>query len=127
MKNVWKRLFYAVCPSVFYSRSRTSDLMIMHFINNNVGFPPELYNHLKIVHPQKWFDNESEALFFAIYDYLTRIRKYKVTINIDNRNVWVNIKISNNKHVFQEMTLLEFGNAYNIWSAYKNFVYYHGI
>lgn len=124
MKNIWKRLFYKVCPSVFYSRGRSSNIDVIRYINTDNDFiiPKDLLEYLNIIHPQKWFDDEAEALFFATYDYITKVRKCKVVTTRCYDNEWVVIKISSDKKVFRYMTLVEFGNAYNLIATYKMFV-----
>ena len=122
MKNFWKRLFYKICPSVFYSRGRTTNITVINFLNYDIGFPPDLYKHLKIVHPQKWFDDEVDALFFAIYDYITRTAKCKVILTRYPDNIWIRICIGNNKHLYQDTTLVKFGYANILCTAYRRFL-----
>ena len=118
MKNFWKRLFYAICPSAFYSRGRTASTNGVWFVNCGLSdYPKDLLDHLKDIHPQKWFDDESEALFFATYDYLTRVKKYNVVIKYYRG--WVYITISNEKYSHCHSTLTKFGMARNICVAYN--------
>ena len=126
MKNFWKRLFYAICPSAFYSRGRTASTNGVWFVNcGRSDYPKDLLDHLKDIHPQKWFDDESEALFFATYDYLTRVLKYDVKIRHRHNSDMLSatIKDKNGKE-YENHESKEYGSAYLLICAYRYFNLY---
>lgn len=66
-----------------FNKGRTQTNLSIWKVNNGESqtsrYCPKLIEHLNKVHPKQWFDDEQDALFFTIYDYLLS-RKIKVTI-----------------------------------------------
>lgn len=56
-----------------YGVGRTHDELYIREINDRALVSarcPGLYSYLRKVHPRPWYDDEMDALFFAVYDYM---------------------------------------------------------
>ena len=86
MKNriikFYKKLVYRLTPEFIYGKDRTQNKSVFIFLEHGL-YPKDITEYLKKVHPRKWYDDEAEALFFAIWDYLTKVRKLDVSFKVE--------------------------------------------
>ena len=87
MKNriikFYKKLTYQLTPEFIYGKGRTQNKTVIVFLEHGL-YPNDITGYLKKVHPRKWYDDETDALFFAIWDYLTKVRKLDVSFKVES-------------------------------------------
>ena len=87
----WLHLYHRFCPDLIYRMLNSNRRSYSYIIRNaNSGFRmfqgiDGLRSHIVKTHPQIWFDDEVNALFFLVYDYLTSLGML-VDIEIKNTN-----------------------------------------
>ena len=109
----------------FKNKHRTHEFEIITMVNSKRRVELDLLNYLKKVHPRMWYDDEIEGLFFATYDYLTRVLKYDVKIRHRHNSDMLSatIKDKNGKE-YENHESKEYGSAYLLICAYRYFNLY---